>query len=348
VTVNGVAYTPYFYVGQKNAPNSAVNFFQSTTNPIQPTFKGDEFVLSNAPQVQAKSASQELKDQLKETKGKQGIIGKVWDGFKNLTGIGAGSNKAQKAIEKFEKGEITQEEAQKAVQKYQRGQEQAVDFVADVATGIISVAAVAAAGVTGGASLLLATGVGAVVKPAIKGIDAISGGREYSAKDFVKDVGTGAINGVLGIATAGIGKFAASGAKSVIMNATKGRVLSAGQNLAIKIGTKALGGSTSGGIFGGITSGIDYVKNGGKFGDKGFFEAVRNGFKAGAILGGITGGAMEGIDAIKTNIPINKVPDSLMESFIEMQAKKMLGLDTSKEEAKLAAKVALAGVSENK
>ena len=32
-----------------------------------------------------------LKQDLKKTKSEQGILGKLWDGFKNLTGIGASS-----------------------------------------------------------------------------------------------------------------------------------------------------------------------------------------------------------------------------------------------------------------
>ena len=74
-----------------------------------------------------------LKQDLEKTKSEQGFLGKLWDGFKNLTGIGAGSSKAQQAIEDYENGLITAEEMQKAVDSYKEGQKMAVDVVADMA-----------------------------------------------------------------------------------------------------------------------------------------------------------------------------------------------------------------------
>ena len=55
--------------------------------------------------------ARELYDELEQTREDQGIIGKLWDGFKNLTGVGAGSNKAEDAIKQYESGEISLEEA---------------------------------------------------------------------------------------------------------------------------------------------------------------------------------------------------------------------------------------------
>ena len=46
--------------------------------------------------------ARELYDELEQTREDQGIIGKLWDGFKNLTGFGAGSNKAENAIKQYE------------------------------------------------------------------------------------------------------------------------------------------------------------------------------------------------------------------------------------------------------
>lgn len=325
MTVNGVVYNPYVYFGAQNSVNA--NFSQYATAPAQNTFRGDEFVLSNPSSVKAKTPAQELKAQLEETKGEQGIIGKVWDGLKNLTGLGAGSNKAEEAIKKFEKGEISEEEARKAVGKYEKGQKQAVDFVADMATGLIAVAAAAAAPVTGGASLLLAAGIGAVVKPTIKGIDAISGGREYSMKECLRDAAGGAINGVLGTITGGIGKAVTSGAKNVVMSIVKERVLSTGEKIAIRVATKAVGSSVSGALFGGSSSGASYVLDGGELGDEGFFEAVINGAKGGAIVGGLTGGIMEGVDIAKAKATvIGVVPNTALDTVVRTSVKKLTGV----------------------
>lgn len=138
----------------------------------------------------AKLNNQEKK--LNKIKKEQGFIGKGWDWFKNKTGIGDSSNKAQMQInaerdmlkqlrqpnakidqkqfekitgqkytkanlEKFKKGEFSQ--ASQKVAGYQEGQEMAVDVVADVAAGAASFTiytlSVAAAPFTGGGSIAL-------------------------------------------------------------------------------------------------------------------------------------------------------------------------------------------------
>lgn len=138
----------------------------------------------------AKLNNQEKK--LNKIKKEQGFIGKGWDWFKNKTGIGDSSNKAQMQInaerdmlkqlrqpnakidqkqfekitgqkytkanlEKFKKGEFSH--ASQKVAGYQEGQEMAVDVVADVAAGAASFTiytlSIAAAPFTGGGSIAL-------------------------------------------------------------------------------------------------------------------------------------------------------------------------------------------------
>ena len=175
-----------------------------------------------------------------------GFIGKAWSGFKNLTGIGDSSDKVreqqdnerkllaqfnsneqtraqtfkdltgvdytQENIEKFIKGEIKLK-SEMALQGYKEGQEMATDVAADMVSGIASVgiyaAAVAAAPVTGGASIAVglaaATASGAAIKTGVKAADAISAGKEYSLKDATHDAATGAFSGVLAPVTGGMG-----------------------------------------------------------------------------------------------------------------------------------------------
>lgn len=136
--------------------------------------------------------------ELNKVKKEQGFIGNGWDWFKNKTGIGDGSDKAQNQInaerdmlkqlrkpnakidskqfekitgqkytkanvEKFKKGELSQ--ASQKVTGYQEGQEMAVDVAADVISGVASfttyTVAVAAAPFTGGASIALGVAVAA-------------------------------------------------------------------------------------------------------------------------------------------------------------------------------------------
>ena len=133
-----------------------------------------------------------------KVKKEQGFIGKGWDWFKNKTGIGDGSDKAQNQInaerdmlkqlrqpnakidqkqfekitgqkytkanlEKFKKGGFSH--ASQKVAGYQEGQEMAVDVVADVAAGAASFTiytlSIAAAPFTGGGSIVLGVALAA-------------------------------------------------------------------------------------------------------------------------------------------------------------------------------------------
>ncbi len=189
------------------------NYGISTNNASAPSFssklkqnQSDSFSFANY-ENSDKAAS--LKEELNSIKKQQGFIGKLWNGFKNITKIGAGSNKAKNAIEKFEKGKITEEEAIKALEGYKAGQTMCVDVAADIASGILAVGAFAFAVPTGGASLAvglsLATAVGAGTKIAIKATDAITTGKKYGSKELLYDTLTGAVNGLLSPVTNGIG-----------------------------------------------------------------------------------------------------------------------------------------------
>ncbi len=154
-------------------------------------------------------AVQSLFNELEETKKEQGLIGKVWDGFKNLTHVGAGSFKAEKAIKQFQKGEIDEKTAKEKLEKYKDGQNLCLDVVADLASGIIAVGAFAAAVPTGGVSLLtglgISTAVGSGLKVGIKGLDSKLNGREYDAKNALYDAVTGGVNGLFAPITNGLG-----------------------------------------------------------------------------------------------------------------------------------------------
>ena len=79
----------YLQVKPANTPQS------SMPGNISPNPSKDVFI----PAADVAETTAALKQDLAKTKSEQGIIGKAWDGFKNLTRIGDGSNKAEKAIE---------------------------------------------------------------------------------------------------------------------------------------------------------------------------------------------------------------------------------------------------------
>ena len=208
MTINqiGINHSSYDYSTKAIGNTSAVksNFV------LKNNLENDQFQHSSKGQIQQSTTDiSEIKKDLQETKSKQGLIGKVWDKFKNLTGIGAGSNKAEKAIEDFEKGKISEEEMLKKVNGYKEGQKTCVDVFADVVSGIGAVFAFGLAVPTGGASLAVglgvATAVGIGAKVGIKASDALLNDREYSGKDLLYDTATGAINGLLAPLTNGLG-----------------------------------------------------------------------------------------------------------------------------------------------
>ena len=140
----------------------------------------------------------EIEADFKSAKDSNGWISGTWNTIKNATGIGASSNKTQAEInsikeelealkngetdlasayknitgkdfsqselESLANGETNLSETSSAgqsIEKYKEGQKMVVDTVADVTSGIVAVGAAALAPVTGGASLLVAGGVGA-------------------------------------------------------------------------------------------------------------------------------------------------------------------------------------------
>ena len=214
----------------KDSVDAALLSFDSSCNLTNP-LEADTIAFSSNSATNADVASQ-LRTELNKTKEEQGLIGKTWDGIKNLFGMKAGSDNVEKTIEKLENGEISQEEAQEVLTKYQDGQKMCVDVVGDMVSGIVAVGCAAAAPFTGGASLLVAAGAGAAVKVTIKGVDCAVGGRDYKLKDFGYDLITGSINGAMAPVTNALGGVAGTGvAKACGLNFGKMVVKETGEEV---------------------------------------------------------------------------------------------------------------------
>ena len=218
------------------------NSYTVTKNGKKQTLKAKNPTQGAIDQNIAKLNNQEKA--LNKAKKEQGWIGKGWDWFKNKTGIGDGSDKAQQQINaerkllkqiktgkvskkdfkevtgqdytkenlaKFQKGELSQAETK--INGYKEGQDMATDMVGDMVSGIAAVgiytAAIAATPFTGGASLLvgfgLATASGAAIKVGIKALDTVGTDKKYTLKDLKHDAATGAFSGGLAPLTAGLG-----------------------------------------------------------------------------------------------------------------------------------------------
>ncbi len=199
--INSISYKPYI----NNYTNT-----QAISNPTKIKYSvQDELVLNKSANEQNSVSTEDIRADLEKTKSQQSFMGKFWDGFKNLTGLGAGSNKAKQAITDFENGKISQEEMQKKVNGYKEGQKMCIDVIGDIVSGILAVGAFAFAVPSGGASLTLGIGLAAAVgsgtKVAIKGGDALLTGKKYSGQNLLYDTITGCINGCLAPITNGIG-----------------------------------------------------------------------------------------------------------------------------------------------
>jgi len=185
----------------------------------------------------------EVNNELKNVNKNDGFIGKTWSWMKNnvpfLDRITDSSNEIKVAQEKelenlknltdeeafkaltgleytpenwqkFEKGEI-QLGSETALNGYKEGQEFASEFAGDMVAGILAVGvytlAVAAAPISGGASIMLgfglATAIGGGTKVGIRALDAATAGKNYTTakSDFLG----GAFSGALSPFTGGTG-----------------------------------------------------------------------------------------------------------------------------------------------
>lgn len=178
---------------------------ESLYNPSLHGAKTDNVSLGNTFLQDTKA----LLDELELVKSQQGLVGKLWDGFKNLTNIGAGSKKVEIAIKQLQNGEINKSEAKEKLELYKDGQKTCLDVVADMFSSIFAIGIFAATVPTGalglGFGLCLSTLSAGTIKVGLKGIDSKLNDREYSAKNAIYDVVTGGINGLFAPVTNGLG-----------------------------------------------------------------------------------------------------------------------------------------------
>lgn len=104
---------------------------QSTNYFITPKTTAEE---AQTPQKSTVAEAQKsnIRDEFVKVKQNNGLLRKFYNFLKNKTGIGLGSNAVEKEIDKFEKGEITQEEVENKISKYQTSQENMVQSAGDI------------------------------------------------------------------------------------------------------------------------------------------------------------------------------------------------------------------------
>ena len=266
--------------------NSSFNVQTASTNPLN----NNSIFVSDETAVNTVSADAEaLKQQFDAVQDEQGILGKLWNGFKNLTGLGLGSNDVEAKIEQFQNGEITYEEALKTIESYDEKQEGAVNIIANTATGIATAGIAVATG--GAGALLMGAAIGGATKAGLKTLDRATNdiqGDALDVKEIIKDGVTGAVDGAVSAATAGMFKGAV-----------------AGQTVKEAVKQGAIQGAKAGAITGAATGATDYTVNtiadGEEFTIEGLLGTTAQNAVTGAVFGGLLGGITGGIQQSKLN-----------------------------------------------
>ena len=273
---NGVMYDASIDDTLRNLYSSLVFPSNNNSQPIN-----DDSSYYEDPTLIDDGSSSTLRESLEAAKDKQGVIGQAWDGIKNFFGVGSRTDELEKMVEQAENGEISATEVEEAIAEFEQKQDSVVDIVGNVASGLVAVASIALAPVTGGASLLVGAAAGGLTNVAVNGLEKATNEVEndYSAKDLTKDFVSGAVTGTITAATAGIGAGSNVAATTVKEAAKQG----------------AIAGAKAGAVDGALSNAADYTIDC-AFGDDEFSvgELAENAV-TGAVVGGTVGAVVGGV-----------------------------------------------------
>lgn len=110
---------------------------QPANNAVNSNAKISQTTTSNQPQVSVTNST--IRDEFVKEKKNNGLIRKFYNFLKNKTNIGLGSKAVEKEIDKFEKGEISEENVKETIAKYKNSQQNSVQTFADTATAATTI-----------------------------------------------------------------------------------------------------------------------------------------------------------------------------------------------------------------
>ena len=223
-----------------------------------------------------------LEEKLQSIKDEQGILGKAWNGIKEVTSLGVSQSDCEDMLRKYRIGEISFEEAIEYLEGYDSKQETMSSLLSNIVTGI---GAITFATLTAGTGLgLLASfkagaPIGAAIKAGVNFIDRATNdveGDALDAKQIAKDAISGALTGTTSAVASGVGAGIRSG----------------------QFGTAVLNGMKCGAICGSMSGAGSYLTDV-AFGDEDFQfeELATNTIISGATsatVGAVVGGTMYG------------------------------------------------------
>ncbi|MBR2069542.1 MAG: hypothetical protein IJ877_07260 [Candidatus Gastranaerophilales bacterium] len=199
---------------------------------------------------------QSLNDRWSEIKASQGFIGKAWNGIKEFTHLGKSESKCEGVLDDYRQGKVSLSQAIEYIEDFNNKQEAMTDLIANVATGVgsIAVATVAVAGGSIGPAIAIAKGAptGAVLKTSIKALDRATNDIDddvLNGKELIKDAVSGATTGATsavsskifeGVREATKTMSVAQGLKTTVLNGTKCGLICGAASGAINYSTNAV------------------------------------------------------------------------------------------------------------
>lgn len=110
---------------------------QPANNVVNSSEKISQTPTSNQSQVAITNST--IRDEFVKEKKNNGLVRKFYNFLKNTTNLGLGSKAVEKEIDKFEKGEISEENIKETIAKYKNSQENSVQTFADTATAATTI-----------------------------------------------------------------------------------------------------------------------------------------------------------------------------------------------------------------
>lgn len=116
-----------------NAVDSNKYWVNSTSNAE------NSKIVTNPQEKPINSNICDLKTEFAQEKKKNGLIEKFYNFCKNATGLGLGTDKIDKQIDAFEKGNVTEKEVRNKISDYRVSQENAAQNFGDMASGAVAI-----------------------------------------------------------------------------------------------------------------------------------------------------------------------------------------------------------------
>ena len=257
-----------------------------------------------------------LEEKLEGIQDEQGILGKTWNGIKEITTLGVSQSDCENMLKKYNNGEISFEEAINYLEEYDSKQETMSGLLSNILTGIGAIAIAGAGPVGWGMAFVKGAPIGAALKAGIGILDRATNDVEDDAingKQITKDAISGALTGAAS---------AVSGSQCFIYKGLE----NAGKLPASELATQVLKGALCGVECGAMSGSASYMTDV-AFGDKEFdFGDLASNTLTSAFVSGTVGGTIGAGTLGLENAGIINANGSVAKYSVLSSARKALGV----------------------